>query len=107
MKSLVKIVFAIVLCIAIITVAVPATKAEAADVQITVTFAVGGVACGVYFFFAYSSSLTGDYKLFEPDSAALFNFGPEGWQVRPPLLQLDENHDKTYTPYAEILRIRF
>jgi hypothetical protein len=106
MKNLVKIIFAIMLCIAIIT-AVPATKAEAADVQITVTFAVGGVACGVYFFFAYSSSLAVDGELLQPDSAALFNLGPEGWQVRPPLLQLDANHDKTYTPYAEILRIRF
>lgn len=106
MKRPAKIVFAIVLCIAIIT-AVPATKAEAADVQITVTFAAGGVACGVYFFFAYSSSLAGDGKLIQPDSAALFNLGPEGWQVRPPLLQFGENHDKGYTPYAEILRIRF
>lgn len=106
MKRFVKTIFAVALCLAIIT-AVPAPKAEAADVQITVTFAVGGVACGVYFFFAYSSSLASDYKLFQPDSPALFNFSPEGLQVRPPLLQFDENHDKTHTPYAEILRIRF
>lgn len=106
MKRFVKTIFAVALCLAIIT-AVPAPKAEAADVQITVTFAVGGVACGVYFFFAYSSSFTGYGEPLRPDSPALFNFGPEGWQVRPPLLQFDENHDKTHTPYAEILRIRF
>lgn len=106
MKRFVKTIFAIAVCLAIIA-AVPAKKAEAADVHITVTFAVGGVACGVYFFFAYSSSLAADGEPLQPDSAALFNFGPEGWQVRPPLLQFDKNHDKTYTPYAEILRIRF
>lgn len=105
MKRIRKIVFAIVLCITIITV-VRATNAEATNVHITITFAAGDVACGIYFFCVYSSSLAGDGELNHADAAAVFNHSPEGLQVRPPVLHFGENHDKGYTPYAEILRIR-
>ena len=105
MKLLRKMVFATILCIAIIA-ATPVTKA-AADVRITVTFAAGGAACGVYFFFAFSSRITHDWQNNQSDTMALFNQSPEGWQVRPPALQFVDNHDKGYIPYAEIIRIRF
>jgi hypothetical protein len=105
MKLLRKMVLAVILCIAVIT-ATPVTKA-AADVRITVTFAAGGAACGVYFFFIFSSRITNDWQNNQYDTVGLFNRSPEGWQVRPPTLQFTDNYHKGYTPYAEIIRIRF
>jgi hypothetical protein len=105
MKRVRKILLIIGLCAAIIT-AIPATNAEA-EVRVTVTFAAGGAACGVYFFFYFSSRFTGDWQNKQSDATALFNHSPEGWQVRPPSLQFIEDHQKGYTPYADIIRIRF
>jgi hypothetical protein len=105
MKLLRKMVLAIILCIAVIT-AAPVSKAVA-DTRITVTFAAGGAACGVSFFFILSSSITNDWQNNQYDTMALFNRSPEGWQVRPPTLQFTDNYQKGYTPYAEIIRIRF
>jgi hypothetical protein len=66
-----------------------------------------GAACGFYLFFAYSSGFTFDGKNTHIDSPALLNYSPEGWNVKPPVLQFAGDNKKNTVPYAEILRIRF
>jgi len=58
-----------------------------AETRVTITFAAGGVACGVYFFMqlAFRSSMT--IQQFQND-VALVNHGPEGWQIEPPTLNV-------------------
>jgi hypothetical protein len=105
MKRMRKILLAIALCIAI-SASTPISSALA-DVRVTVTFAVGGAAGGLYFFFSYSSGYMADWQNKIFDTPALLNYSPEGWQVKPPLLQFTGTEDKNSVPYAEIIRIRF
>ncbi len=105
MKCVIKILCTIVLCAVMIT-AIPVKDAEA-DVRITITFAAGGVACGFYFFFYYSSGFIADWQNKQSDNTALFNHSGAGWEVRPPSLQFAEYRNTGYTPYVEIIKIRF
>lgn len=105
MKRVSKILVTIILCAAI-GAAFPTTYATA-EVKVTVTFAVGGVACGFYLFFAYSSGFTLDGQYTYIDSPALLNYSPEGWKIKPPVLQFTGDNNKNTVPYAEIFRIRF
>jgi len=105
MKCAIKILFMIALCAAMVT-TIPVTDAEA-DVRITITFAAGGAACGFYLFFYYSSGFVADWQDKQSDALALFNLSNAGWQVRPPSLQFIGNRNTCYTPYLEIIRIRF
>jgi hypothetical protein len=100
-----KILLAIALCTAI-SASAPISSALA-DVRVTVTFAVGGAACGLYFFFSYSSGYMADLQNKIFDTPALLNYSPEGWQVKPPLLQFTGTKDKNSVHYAEIIRIPF
>ena len=68
-----------------------------AETRVTITFAAGGVACGVYFFlrFAFRSSMT--IQQFR-DNTALINHGPEGWQIESPTLDVirDEHRNRLF-----------
>ncbi|MBA4422204.1 MAG: hypothetical protein C0390_03760 [Syntrophus sp. (in: bacteria)] len=78
----------IALIISVQLFSLPLLVSEArAETRITITFAAGGVACGVYFFlqFAFRSSMT--IQQFQ-DNTALVNHGPEGWQIAPPTLNV-------------------
>jgi hypothetical protein len=69
----------------------PLLASEArAETRVTITFAAGGVACGVYIFlqFAFRSSMA--IQQFG-DNTALFNHGPEGWQIESPTLNVIRN----------------
>ncbi len=75
---------------------VPLLVSEArAETRVTITFAAGGVACGVYFFlqFAFRSAMT-----IEPfqDNIALINHSPEGWHIATPTLNImrDEQRNR-------------
>jgi hypothetical protein len=85
-----------------------------AETRVTITFAAGGVACGVYIFlqFAFRSSMT--VQQFR-DNTALFSHGPEGWQIAPPTLNIirDEppnrlfSTDSPETLQMNLLQLRF
>lgn len=40
-------------------------------------------------------------------ATALFNHGPEGWQIGYPRLKLVEDGHSAYAPYVEIINLRF
>jgi hypothetical protein len=93
----------------------PLLASEArAETRVTITFAAGGVACGVYIFlqFAFRSSMT--IQHFQ-DNTALFNHGPEGWHIDPPTLNIirDEHRNRLFptdspeTLQMNLLQLRF
>jgi len=92
------------LCL-ILAITAPASE-SCADMKITVSFAAGGVACGIYFFISFS---TGNFNmpLESPDKTALLNLGPEGWQPGVPWLKLTGAAPGPLTPYLDILQFRF
>jgi hypothetical protein len=94
---------------------IPAFTAEAkAETKVMITVAVGGVACGAYFFlqFIFRSSMTMEPYRYDN---ALLNHDTEGWQVRFPVLNLIQNkHNDDLFPknvpetlQMDILKIRF
>lgn len=91
------------------------TSEAAADTRITITFAAGGVACGVYYFFRFSYSSSLAMKPYQDDTAALFNHGPEGWHIELPSLNVTRDEhlkmlppgDSPETAHIELLRVRF
>jgi hypothetical protein len=93
----------------------PLLASEArAETRVTITFAAGGVACGVYIFlqFAFRSAMTIEH--FE-DGAALVSHGPEGWHIDPPTLNItrDEHRNRLFpmdspeTLQMNLLQLRF
>jgi hypothetical protein len=93
----------------------PLLASEArAETRVTITFAAGGVACGVYIFlqFAFRSSMI--IERFE-DGIALVNHGPEGWHMAPPALNIirDEPRNRLFptdspeTLQMNLLQLRF
>lgn len=93
---------------------IPAFTAEAkAETRVMITVAVGGVACGAYFFlqFIFRSSMTTEPYRYD---TALLNHNAEGWQVGFPVLNLIQNeHYRLFlnkapeTLQMDILKIRF
>jgi hypothetical protein len=85
-----------------------------ARTQVTVTFAAGGVVCGIFIFlqFTVSSSLLPEDTY---DTNALFNKGKEGWNVRIPSInmrqiQYPEAAHPTHVGEAvgmDLLKVRF
>lgn len=65
-----------------------------AETRVTMTFAVGGVACGAYLFlqFAFRSSMTMQRV---EDNPALVNHGPEGWKIDPPTLNVIRTENRS------------
>jgi len=93
----------------------PLTATDAqARTQVTVTFAAGGVVCGIFILlrFAVSSSLLPNASY---DNSALFNKGHEGWNVAIPSLtatSLNKPDMRRSEPAGdrvemELLKIRF
>jgi hypothetical protein len=86
----------------------------AAETRVTITFAAGGVACGIFFFlrFGFRSSLLQQYQ---NDATALFNGGPDGWEIYYPSVNIipDEERKITYpnrsgeTMQMDLLKFRF
>jgi hypothetical protein len=86
----------------------------AAETRVTITFAAGGVVCGIFFFlqFAFRSSLLQQYQ---NDSTALFNRGPKGWEISYPSINIiqDEGSKMIYpdrsgeTVQMDLLKFRF
>ncbi len=105
MDSMIKILLLAALCTALILAA--PEPAAASDVNVSVTIAVGGIACGVYFFVSYSVGHTSGWQPVQTEATALFNHGPEGWQIGYPRLKLVEDGHSAYAPYVEIINLRF
>ncbi|MDI6726695.1 MAG: hypothetical protein QMD32_06990 [Smithellaceae bacterium] len=86
-----------------------------AETRITITFAAGGVAGGVYLFFRFAFRGSSMIQQSQNDATALFNHGPGGWQIKYPALTLvGEAHAIPPRPaqspemaQVEILKIRF
>lgn len=105
MDRMIKISLLAALCTALIL--APSGSSAASDVDVSVTIAIGGgVACGVYFFIAYTVNYLPDWKPFQTETA-LLNCGPEGWRVECPLLKLKEKGRSSYAPYVEIISVQF
>ncbi len=94
----------------------PFSPSEAkAETRIYITFAVGGVIGGVYFFLRFAFS--GSAMIEQPpnDATALFNHGPGGWQIKYPTLTFTPDAANMMprpihlpeTAQVEILKIRF
>ncbi|TRZ91693.1 hypothetical protein D4R89_02500 [bacterium] len=68
-----------------------------AETRITITIAAGGVACGIYFFvhYAFRASMSIEQK--QTETTAMFNLGPEGWQIQFPALNLIGNGNRSVT----------
>ncbi len=85
-----------------------------ADTTITITFAAGGVACGAYLFFRFTLR----ESVIEQNQGnifALFNLGPQGWQVKFPYIDLRQNEEPkmfrserlSESVQVDLLHIRF
>ncbi|MDZ4164105.1 MAG: hypothetical protein U1C55_03165 [Smithellaceae bacterium] len=94
----------------------PFCPAEArAETRIYITFAAGGVAGGVYFFFRFAFSGSSMMEQYQNDTTALLNHGPAGWQIKYPVVNLGgEARDILPRPVhspemaqVEILKVRF
>jgi hypothetical protein len=104
MDRMIKTFLLVALCMALIL--TPAGTSAASDVNISVTIAIGGVACGVYFFISYTVDYISGWKPFQTETA-LLQCGPEGWRVACPHLKFIEDSPSSYAPYVEIINVRF
>ncbi|MCK5723428.1 MAG: hypothetical protein KAI84_12905 [Gammaproteobacteria bacterium] len=93
------------LCLSLTTVS--PTTTQAAKVNITVTIAIGGVACGIYYFVSLTLSDTLALQPVPTETGALLDHGPKGWKLGYPLLKLLEDERFGYAPYVDILSFRF
>ena len=103
MDRMIKTFLLTVVCMVLIL--IPAAAA-ASDVNISVTIAVGGVACGVYFFISYTVGYIPGWNPFQTETA-LLQCGPEGWRVACPHLKFITDGRSSYAPYVEIVNVRF
>ena len=104
MARMIKTVLLAALCMALIL--IPAGTSAASDVNISVTIAIGGAACGVYFFVSYTVDHISGWKPFQTETA-LLHCGPEGWRVACPHLKFIEDSHSSYAPYVEIINVQF
>ena len=82
----------------------------AAEAKITVTIAVGGaIGGGLYFFLAYSTgNFAPGFDLNQRMRQAVFTFGPDGWKTKAPIpIFIKPVGEKIFSPYMELVRIRF
>jgi hypothetical protein len=108
MNQMTKIFLPAALCMALIL--APSGTPAASDVNLSVTITVGGaVACGVYFFVAYTVNTVNNVPARKPiqTETALLNRGQEGWRVECPHLKFIEDGRSSYAPYVEIISVRF
>jgi hypothetical protein len=85
-----------------------------AETRVTISFAAGGVACGLFFFvhLVFRSSLALDPG---EDQAALLTYSQQGWKTAAPALSLfrEERGSRPFsirlseTWQAEVIRFRF
>ena len=73
---------------------VPEARAET---RVTITFAAGGMACGVYLFLMMSFRSSMTMERFE-DGIALVSRDPEGWHIVPPTLNIirEESYSRLF-----------
>ena len=93
MKNCIAPLIILILLSPLLPLPLPVSEARA-ETKVTITVAVGGVACGVYFFlrFAFRSSMTTR----QPEEAfALVNYGPTGWRIEPPTLNVSKTDPRT------------
>jgi hypothetical protein len=79
-----------------------------AETRITITVAAGGVACGMYFFLNYAFRLSMSTQQNQIETAAIFNLGPEDWQIRFPMFYLirSAHHNASFSLHApEVVQI--
>jgi hypothetical protein len=113
MKNRICIMVALILLSQSILLPLLASEAEA-DTRVTITFAAGGVACGVFFFlrFTLGESLIQQHQ---NDTNALFNRGPECWEIKFPSINFMQDEElkmirpehSPETVQMELLKFRF
>lgn len=75
--------------------------------SITVTFAAGGVACGIYFIFYVTTGYGSDRPFHQIEQGALFTGSRAGWKVGYPEVKLIQQDQSTHIPCVEILKFQF
>ena len=113
MKNRTYIFVALILLSQSILLPILASEAEA-DTRVTITFAAGGVACGVFFFlhFTFRASMIEQHQ---NNIDALFNLGSEGWQIKFPSINFRQVEEKEMsrsehspeTVQVDLLKFRF
>jgi hypothetical protein len=91
------------------------TPEAMADTRITITFAAGGAACGIYYFFRFTFRSSLAMEPFRDDTAALANYGPGGWLLDYPSLKFVRDEqlriigpgNAPEIALMELLRLRF
>jgi hypothetical protein len=86
-----------------------------AETRVTITFAAGGVACGLYLFIHYSFRVSLSAHPYPAETAALVELGPEGWKIGFPSAAFMETERRSilgaaHTPEGlrmDLLRWRF
>lgn len=82
-----KIFLVVLMAVALQIAAWPVFLREAdARTEVTVTFAAGGIACGVYFFIAFT--VHGYSLLNYGENTALLNYTDQGWEVGLPAVTM-------------------
>ena len=91
----------------LLTVSLP-SPAMARETHVTVTFAAGGVACGIYFMFYFTTGNFADYQGYLSKDQAIMNYTDEGgWHFGCPQLKFIQDTRSHGTPCVEIIRYEF
>lgn len=80
----------------------------ARETRVTVTFAAGGVACGIYFMFYFTTGDFADFQQYLSKDDAIVNYtDATGWRFGFPQLKfIPDDHSKG-TPCVEVIRWEF
>lgn len=105
MNRMMTIILVTALCLSLTTVS--PTTTQAAKVNITVTIAIGGVACGIYYFVSLTLSDRLALQPVQTETGALLDHSQEGWKIGCPRLKLVEDGSFGCAPYVDIVTFRF
>ena len=80
----------------------------ARETRVTVTFAAGGVACGIYFMFYFTTGDFADFQRYLSKDEAIVNYTDEtGWRFGLPQLKFIPDDQSQGTPCVEVIRWDF
>jgi len=100
-----RILFSII--ILIVLVACVPLSAAGRETNVTVTFVAGGAVCGVYLIIYLTTGHTSDWRPDDIGTDAVISFASTGLKVSYPRIKCQTDNGTHYTPYIEIVAVRF